>query len=76
MVGALLLTSASCTSCCPKCIAANGEWLLITLCSVLQYEDGHMLAVQLAKYKLMFDEVDTSGNGSLGAAEIQHFFQK
>ena len=43
---------------------------------VLQYEDGHMLAVQLAKYKFMFDEVDTSGNGTLGAAEVQHFFQK
>ena len=43
---------------------------------MLQYEDGHMLAVQLAKYKLMFDEVDTSGNGTLGAAEVQHFFNK
>ncbi|KAL3154100.1 hypothetical protein ABBQ32_013636 [Trebouxia sp. C0010 RCD-2024] len=40
------------------------------------YEDGHMLAVQLAKYKLVFDEVDTSGNGTLGAGELQHFFQK
>lgn len=40
------------------------------------YNDGSMLAVTLAKYKLMFDEVDTSGNGTLGATEIQHFFQK
>lgn len=42
----------------------------------LQYNDGSMLAVTLAKYKLIFDEVDTSGNGTLGAAEVQHFFQK
>ena len=42
----------------------------------LQFNDGSMLAVALAKYKLMFDEVDTSGNGTLGAAEVQHFFQK
>ncbi|DBA99677.1 TPA: hypothetical protein ACH3X3_012233 [Trebouxia sp. C0006] len=40
------------------------------------YNDGSVLAVTLAKYKLMFDEVDTSGNGTLGAAEVQHFFQK
>lgn len=40
------------------------------------YNDGSMLAVTLAKYKLIFDEVDTSGNGTLGAAEVQHFFQK
>lgn len=40
------------------------------------YNDGNMLAVTLAKYKLMFDEVDTSGNGTLGAAEVQHFFQR
>ena len=45
-------------------------------CFCLQYNDGSMLAVTLAKYKLMFDEVDTSGNGTLGASEIQHFFQK
>ena len=45
-------------------------------CLCLQYNDGSMLAVTLAKYKLMFDEVDTSGNGTLGATEIQHFFQK
>jgi len=43
---------------------------------LLQYNDGSVLAVTLAKYKLMFDEVDTSGNGTLGAAEVQHFFQK
>lgn len=49
---------------------------LLESCSVLQYEDGHMLAVQLAKYKLVFDEVDTSGNGTLGAGELQHFFRK
>lgn len=50
--------------------------LLLKACFILQYEDGHMLAVQLAKYKLVFDEVDTSGNGTLGAGELQHFFQK
>ena len=45
-------------------------------CWLLQFNDGSMLAITLAKYKLMFDEVDTSGNGTLGAAEVQHFFQK
>lgn len=40
------------------------------------FNDGNMLAVTLAKYKLIFDEVDTSGNGTLGAAEVQHFFYK
>ena len=50
--------------------------MLQRTCVMVQYEDGHMLAVQLAKYKFMFDEVDTSGNGTLGAAEVQHFFQK
>ena len=43
---------------------------------LLQFNDGNMLAVTLAKYKLIFDEVDTSGNGTLGAAEVQHFFHK
>lgn len=50
-------------------IQYNVQWLL-------QFNDGSMLAITLAKYKLMFDEVDTSGNGTLGAAEIQHFFHK
>ena len=73
MVGALPPGSVSdCLVCCSNCCS----WLLVPSYSVLQYEDGHMLAVQLAKYKLMFDEVDTSGNGTLGAAEIQHFFHK
>lgn len=42
----------------------------------VQYNDGSMLAITLAKYKLIFDEVDTSRNGTLGAAEVQHFFDK
>lgn len=76
MVGALPPGSVSCTSGSQLRRCNCGSWLLAKSFSVLQYEDGHMLAVQLAKYKLMFDEVDTSGNGSLGAAEIQHFFHK
>ena len=42
----------------------------------MQFNDGGILAVTLAKYKLIFDEVDTSGNGTLGAAEVELFFQK
>ena len=76
MVGVLLPKSASCISGRLVHCSYHCSGLLVTFYSVLQYEDGHMLAVQLAKYKLMFDEVDTSGNGTLGAAEIQHFFHK
>ena len=48
----------------------------VMLCCVVQFNDGSMLALSLAKYRLIFDEVDTSGNGTLGAAEVEHFFQK